>query len=115
MTFMLLYSLESSFTLLLINTGALGFFLIPIIPTGFSLSAELTHPINPALVNGLLMGCGMIYATILTFIGGSLAYEDSAAVICMFGASCIIAAIASLFIKEDLRRTNFKLEEIENS
>jgi hypothetical protein len=30
----------------------------------------------------------------------------------MFGISAILAVIASLFIEEDLRRSNFKIEEI---
>jgi len=40
---------------LTINTVVAGFFLIPIIPCGFAFSVELTHPVDPSLVNGIMM------------------------------------------------------------
>jgi len=52
----MLISLPSgNVTLMAINLAVLGFFMIPIIPLGYSFSVELTYPVSEAMSNGLMV------------------------------------------------------------
>jgi len=52
---------------LAINTVVAGFFLIPIIPCGFSFSVELTYPVEASLVSSIMMMGAQTSAFILSF------------------------------------------------
>lgn len=55
-TCLFFFTLPSESVILLdSNIAFLGFFMIPIIPIGYSFSVELTHPVSEAMSNGLMV------------------------------------------------------------
>lgn len=89
-----------------------------------SYGAELTHPLKPALVNAMLNFLGQVCAFVMT--GASTIITDvdatkqdtsedrmerrssSMIVIYILGGSSLATFILAYFVKEDLRRVNFK-------
>ena len=57
LTFCLVYTIKH-FTLCVINLSLLGGFMIPVLVIGYSFAVELTHPVSPALVNGVMVSTG---------------------------------------------------------
>jgi MFS family permease len=94
----------------LLLTGFLfGVFMIPFNPLGNSFAVEVTHPINPVLVNGLMLGNCYLWATLSTLFSSYFFSIGKSYItnIC-FVVVCVIGSISSLFVKEDLRRINAK-------
>lgn len=63
---LLVFTIKASFFLNTVTVALVGFTMVPILPTGYSFAVELTHPTNPALVNGLMIGFGMVFAAVLS-------------------------------------------------
>lgn len=93
-----------------INLALIGFSVIPIIPISYSFAVELTFPTPEAMSNGMMILPSQIYGASLGVVAGIICDlpEDKKMgpmyATTLFLASCIIGAIASLFIKEELRR-----------
>ena len=101
----LLYTLQKLiFGLALINIACLGFFILSIIPISYSLSVEVTHPTNPALVNGILISIAQIWASLGTIGLAGLAPKHPQITVGIIMITGLIATIAACFVKEDLRR-----------
>lgn len=86
-----------------------GLFMIPILPTSYALAIEVTHPMPPPLVNGLMTSIAYLLALCLTQVGsvlGKVFVGTSYPMFMVYGCLAVTASIASLFAKEDLRRTN---------
>ena len=49
----------------------LGCFMTPILPAGYSFSVHLTHPLPPAVSNGLMMTGAQTYTTLMSCIGAA--------------------------------------------
>jgi hypothetical protein len=49
-----------------------GLVVSPILLLSFSLSAELTYPVNPPIPNGILMSSALLWATVMTLSAGKL-------------------------------------------
>lgn len=105
----ILFTLPTQSTVLLsINIAILGLFLIPIIPISYSFSVELTHPVSEAMSNGVMVFFSQLVGTIITIVATWISGYHPERQYCtilfiiMVGVSCV----ASLFIKEDLRRMN---------
>ena len=79
---------------------------VPIVPIGYSLGVELTYPINPAAANGFMISIGMVWAVILTLAGGPFAEYSPLGCMGILVFLSFVGSIISLFVKEDLRRTN---------
>ena len=103
----------------------LGFVSTGFIPLSLSFGAELTFPLQPALVNGTLTLLGSAAAFLLTLVGSFLNHEGnndhllapeeleeakkqrSLMVLSMLAIGSGTAFILSLFIKEDLKRLRY--------
>lgn len=126
-----LYHIEESKTLFLVSACLMGFTSVSYIPLSLSFAAELTFPLQPALVNGALVLGGQSAAFVMSIIfafmldiniyeeDGTLIPEDVLkhsqadrawwTIFCF----CIISSVSfclSLFVKEDLRRLRFGKE-----
>jgi MFS family permease len=75
----------------------------PILPVGFDFSIQLTHPIQPALVNGMLQMFEQLCEFLLSTSLVALAARDPQYALAFVAMLCLMAAIVSLFIKEELR------------
>lgn len=89
-----------------INIGILGFFIVPIMPVAFSFAVELTYPVSEALSNGTMGLVSQVLGVLETLLVTKLAEVDPDLCIYMFLVMISIGCIASIFIKEDLRRIN---------
>jgi hypothetical protein len=89
-----------------------GITLTPSIPICFQLGCELTHPVQPALVTGLLMSMAQVMMIILNYVYlyFLVVLHKPDWVMFGFAAAAFIAFIASFFIKEELRRLSSVLD-----
>ena len=103
----------------------LGFCAVGYVPLCFSYGAELTFPLQPALINGTLALLGSGAAGVISFLGAFLAKERegdedlaedelnkvqrrrSMHVLLILAITGVIATVLSFVIKEDLRRLRF--------
>lgn len=85
---------------------------VPVIAVCFSLGTEVSHPVQPALVLGLMMsaaqlclfGMNYVFLALLSTKNGKTARPIQ----CLLVMALLpfISSILSLFVKEDLRRLN---------
>ena len=92
-----------NFPLILVNTILLGIFLLPIIPIGLNFSQELTFPIEPSVINGLLMMSAYTCAFLFGLIGSLISTAGPVWVTFFLGAFCSVSAIVSIFIDQELK------------
>jgi len=85
----------------------MGSFLVPIIPTSMGMGAELTFPMHPTMTNGILMMTGQLCGGVFGLLSEYLASFYSDLAVGLFVLMSLIASISTIFIVEDLRRTNF--------
>jgi len=90
-----------------LNIAFLGYFILPIIPVGYSFAIEVTFPVSEAMSNGIMMLCSQIVGSGVTFGATFLSGMDPILCIWLFLALILIGCISSLFIQEDLRRVKF--------
>jgi len=86
-----------------------GLFMIPILPTSYALAIEVTHPLPPPLVNGMMTSIAYILALILTQTGsilGSIFTNTAYPILFTYVFLGSVSVICSLFVQEDLRRSN---------
>ena len=107
----------------------LGFFCTAYIPLCLSFAAELTFPLEPALVNGTLTLTGSAAAFILSLVGAFMNHEGkdddllsekelievrllrTCAVLFILCGSSFISFILSFFVKEDLKRYRYSEQQ----
>ena len=89
-----------------INIGLAGFFIVPIMPVAFSFAVELTFPVSEAMSNGTMGLFSQVLGVLETILATKLADEDPDMCIEMFLVMIAIGCVASIFIREDLRRIN---------
>jgi hypothetical protein len=71
------------------------------------LGAELTFPMAPALTNGILLMTGQLGGAVFGIIAEFLCGKSPFYALGLFLAMVLLASICSIFVVEDLRRTNF--------
>jgi MFS family permease len=98
-----------SVALLAFNLGLIGFAGVPITPLSLAFAVELTYPTPEAMSNGMMLLPSKIYGAIMGLITAALCELDPLFAIAIFTLNTIVGAIASLFIKEDLRRLKLDL------
>jgi len=89
-----------------VNIGVAGFFIVPIIPVSFGFAVELTYPVSEAMSNGTMGLVSQVLSVIVTIVATRLADNDPGYCIDLFLVMIAIGCVASIFIKEDLRRIN---------
>lgn len=90
------------------NLGLVGFGTLPVIPVCFAFAVELTYPIQEAMSNGMMVLPSKIYASLMGIAGGKLCEYSPKYALILFAANAVISFVASLFVKEDLRRLSLK-------
>jgi MFS family permease len=94
----------------------IGFCLVPIMAVGFSFATELTHPIPPVFSNGLMLMFSNVFAWPLSFLLLYIMAVDTNEVqgsqnaVLIVSAILLLASVATIFIKEDLRRLKAEKE-----
>ena len=107
-TFCSLFTFPSQiFPLVSINIGVAGLVLLPIVPVGIAFGVELTFPLPPVMSNGFLLLSGRIVSIIMSYLAAYLANINSEYALILFCVTSFIAAVASLFIKEDLKKQKY--------
>ena len=99
-----------------------GFALVPFLPVCISYAAEVTFPMQEAVIVGILQMSGQITGLLFGFTG-SLAftikslsdYSQTQVCLAIYITLCGIAAALSLFLKEDLRRSKYGAEKRDKS
>ncbi len=93
-----------------INLAFIGFFVIPIIPCSYAFAVELTYPVPESMSNGMMIMVSQIYGTCLgalsSYISGINGTQGPLIAVGVFLTSCVIGAVCSIFVKEELRRLN---------
>lgn len=96
-------------------TVLLGACVVPIVPATFALSCELTHPLSPAAVVGVLTTVSNFSLFAVVFIYNdflvSATAKGSKELMLFWAGQGLLAGLLSLFIKEDLRRVNAGKQE----
>ena len=87
-----------------VNIACMGFFILPIIPVGYSFSIELTFPVSEAMSNGIIMLFSQIVGTGVTYVSTKLIADSPFSGLYLFAAMIAFSCFSSLMIKEDLRR-----------
>ena len=87
-----------------------GFFMLPIMPTSYQFGVELTFGLGEALTVGLFQMMIDVYSIIYSVLVTSLLsnYESPTPANLAIGATAVAGAIAALFLKEDLQKTNYE-------
>jgi hypothetical protein len=87
--------------------------LVPIMAVGFAFATELTHPVPPVLSNGIMLCFSNVASWMLSFTLLAVLkstpldkQQGSKYAILLIACLCLIAVIATVFIKEELKRLN---------
>lgn len=87
-----------------------GLMMVPIVPVGFAFATEVTFPVSPAMVIGLMTTVGNTVLFGLNYVYLAILSQDDAQgsieVFLLFAAMALVSVILSLFIHEDLRRAS---------
>jgi hypothetical protein len=89
------------------NFILLGMVMVPIIPVSMNFGSELTFPIAPILTNGILLMVGQGMGAVLGILETLLAEYSVRLTLISYGMMAGIAFVCSIFIKEELRKTEF--------
>ena len=93
-----------------INIACMGFFILPILPIGYSFAVEITYPVSEVMSNGTMMLVAQLLGTLLTGITSEIhAYHDRM-VAPFLMIIVLFPCLLCLNIKEDLRRVNAESE-----
>lgn len=89
------------------NFVLLGIVMVPIIPVSMNFGSELTFPIAPILTNGILLMVGQGMGAVLGVLETLLADYSVRLTLVSYGVLAGIAFFCALFIKEELKKTEF--------
>jgi len=87
--------------------AVLGMCLLPVIPCSMNFGQELTFPMAPPVTNGILLMFGQLGGGIFGIIGEVLCNISPYYALALFVSMVACGCISSIFLVEDLRRTNF--------
>ena len=93
-----------------INIAAMGFFILPILPIGYSFAVEITYPVSEVMSNGTMMLVAQLLGTLLTGITSEIHASHDQMVAPFLILVVCMPCLLCLFIKEDLRRVNAESE-----
>lgn len=87
-----------------INIASMGFFILPILPIGYSFAVEITYPVSEVMSNGTMMLVAQLLGCLFTAITSAMSINHPKLVPYFLIMIVVIPCILSLFVKEDLRR-----------
>ena len=82
----------------------MGFFILPILPIGYSFAVEITYPVSEVMSNGTMMLVAQLLGCLFTAITSAMSINHPKLVPYFLIMIVVIPCILSLFVKEDLRR-----------
>ena len=117
---------------LIITTIVIGGFIgTGYFPLCFAYSAELTFPDSPALINGMMTMSGSSMSVVIGLLGTFLAADRDSDptgqelvelkqlravfIVCIMPVGGFISFLLNLCIKEDLRRSNYDKQDLEET
>lgn len=111
-TFILLATCTYTFytkdrTLIAVNLIVAAVALIPIIPVGIDFAGELTFPYEETVVTGFLLMSAQAFGFGLSLATLKVSVVDPIKGFALLSGCAGVAALITLFIKEDLRRISF--------
>ena len=98
-----------------INIAALGFFILPIIPIGYSFAVEITFPVSEVMSNGTMSLVAQLFGTLLTAIASEIHSYNEMMVAPFLILIIVIPCILCFFVQEDLRRAYAESEVTPNT
>ena len=90
-----------------VNLMLLGMFMVPIIPVSMNFASEITFPLSPAMTNGWLLMIGYAMGAVLAILCTPLSQYSPRLVMLIYTFLGIVASVCSIFLKEDLKKTEF--------
>ena len=93
--------------LIAVNLVVTAIALIPIIPVSIDFSAELAFPYEETVVTGFLLMSAQAFGFFLSLLTLDVASVDAIKGFALLAGCAGIAALTTLFVKEDLRRISF--------
>ena len=93
--------------LYLVNSTLIGASLIPIVPVLINFAAEITFPQEPTVITGFMLMVGRIFGFLLSLVVTYVADKWDIWAFFILWVNLLIAAILTIFLKEDLKRSNF--------
>ncbi len=83
----------------------IGLSSIPAAPIGNALAVEITYPVPESMSNGMMNIPNILYGFAMGILSGYLCDVKSPPwVLALFSINSLIGFVATLFVKEDLRR-----------
>jgi hypothetical protein len=99
-------------TFFTLNIALTGIGIVPIASVCYGFAVELTFPTPEHVSNGILILPAKIYTTLLGLLIGYLSENYSPMyAVAAFLMNSMISLIGAFYIKEDLRRLKFKLDQ----
>jgi FLVCR family feline leukemia virus subgroup C receptor-related protein len=96
---------NGNITYLAINMGIMGFFLIAVMPIGYSYAIELSFPVSEVMSNGLMQMISQICSTVCSLVGSKVAENgEPTNCVLIFIGLFLTGFLLSFLVKEDLRR-----------
>ena len=95
-----------------VNLVLLGIFMVPIIPVSMNFASEMTFPLAPAMTNGWLLMIGYAMGAVLAILCTPLSQYSPRLVMLIYTFLGLVACICSIFLKEDLKKTEFAKKNV---
>ena len=92
--------------LVCLNISALGFFLIPVLPVGYSFASEITYPASEVMSNGNMMLVAELIGSGLTTLLSNVSISHPKSLTPFLVGVLFPPLLTSFYVKEDLRRLN---------
>jgi hypothetical protein len=89
---------SKSLSLVLPNVILVGIFIVPIIPVSMNFSQEITFPMEPTVITGILMMIGQFSGFWFGIIASFLSDIEPVYALCFFGTFCAISGVCSIII-----------------
>lgn len=89
---------------LMMIVGAM--FLVPTIPIGIAFANEVSYPMDETVSQGFVMMASQLFGFVLSYICLGFSIVDPVLGLMVLAVSGSVAAFITLFIKEDLRRSD---------
>jgi purine-cytosine permease-like protein len=89
----------------------LGLFVIPLAPVSYAFAVELTFPVPEQVSNGIIILPAKFFGTALGITCGIISQKNPQYALGIFSINALLSFLASLYIKEDLRRLKYRIEK----
>jgi len=99
------FTLTPTFWPFALNTLLMGFFVIPDTAICLAFAGDASYPAEQTMVNGIISLLGHGVAGIMALPATAITKSDPKSGIIFVGALCLLGALPTIWVEEDLRRT----------